>query len=191
MFVLLVNGPPRSGKDTFADMISDIASKDGPGGRQFKFADPVKKGAHASLGIMSPPEHYDLVKDRPHDDFFGLTPRQAYINHSEKYMKPIYGQDVFGKLAARQLSHLAKRRNGFALAVFSDCGFKAEVECVSKLFRSALVRLYRDGCDFTNDSRSYLEDVSVPNIWDISNNSTIPDLRHKASQVYQEIKKYF
>jgi len=119
MKILLLNGPPGSGKDHAARVIRD---------RYFgrvaitKFAKVLKERTHALYGLgetdpvegtFKPYAHdeYENVKDTPLDEFLGLTPRQAYIGVSERYFKPMHGEQVFGKLLEPELR---------ALDTFSD-----------------------------------------------------------------------
>lgn len=151
--VILFNGPPRSGKDTAADTAVELL---GRRALKMKFADAVKAGTHVSYGISDVrPDYFELVKDEPCEDFFGLTPRQAYIHHSETYMKPLHGQDVFGRIMVKRMQSMPAE-----IAVVSDSGFIAEAKPVIDLVGAEnvfLVRIHRVGCDFRNDSRSYIE----------------------------------
>ena len=96
---------------------------------------------------------------------YGVTVRQLLIDMSEKWMKPCYGKDIFGKIAAERVSEAMQLSDHFGeepydLYVFSDCGFDAEVHHVLKLFgneNAILIRLHRDGCTYEGDSRSYIE----------------------------------
>lgn len=174
MLVILVNGAPGAGKDTVSDMLADRWN-----GRKFKFASPLKKGVHASLGLMVPEDNYESVKDLPHRDFHGKSPRQAYIEHSEKYMKPMYGQDIFAKILFYTLQH---HKRGLKVAVVSDCGFQVEVDEIIKRFDCIVIQVHREGHTFKNDSREYIEHPDIARNYKLENNGTIHNL---AETVYQ------
>lgn len=147
--VVLFNGPPKSGKDTAA---SHVFFKRTAAARM-KFSDPVKNGTHSSYGLWGlPPNAFEYVKDEPREEFLGMTPRNAYIAHSERYMKVLHGNDVYGRIAVNCLPP-----DGVVL--FPDSGFHEEAEPVIDAVgpqNVLLIRLLRDGCDFDHDSRSYL-----------------------------------
>ena len=74
---------------------------------------------------------------------------------SEKVYKTIFGDDYFGVQAALNVE---ERLAPGEVAVFTDGGFPAEQQVLSDrghLVR--VVRLHRDGFDFTGDSRDYVE----------------------------------
>lgn len=158
MLILLFNGPPGSGKDTAASICELFFRRNSIKVRGFKFAHVLKAGVHTSLGLTVPVDAYEgAKKDKVSDDFFGYTPRQAYIKHSEEYMKKVYGEDVFAEILAKTLEHHAKQ--GLQVALISDCGFDVEVNKISIRFKYNQCRLFRInrlGCTFKNDSRSYL-----------------------------------
>jgi hypothetical protein len=101
------------------------------------------------------------------------TPRQLLIELSERLLKPRYGNSYFGNVLWSE----ATISSG-GLFIVSDCGFEEEV---GRLIRSAgaanclMIRIHRKGCDFTNDSRSYLPDGLCKTL-DIPNNLTRHDL---------------
>lgn len=165
--IILLNGPPRSGKDTIAREIERIGEDEMRGVVHcLKFAQPLKVAAHAALNLMSdggdaplPADAFEDDKDRPLQAFFGLSPRQFYIQFSEVWMKPLFGHDIYGGLAARTVSRIDAIKTN-RLCVFSDSGFASEARVLIEKFgpdRILLVRLHRPGTSFAGDSRSYLK----------------------------------
>lgn len=157
--VVLVNGPPRVGKDTAAEGVL----KHFLFARMLKFSDPVKNGTHAAYGLHVGTNYFEMVKDEPQDCFFGLTPRQAYIAHSEKYMKPMHGKNVYGKIFVNRLREMWE----VPLIVTPDSGFVDEATPVIAELgpdHILLIRLHREGCNFERDSRGYLDLPSVRTI---------------------------
>lgn len=160
--IILFNGPPGSGKDFGAEYVA----KSFPNTILDKFANVLKERTHAMYGFpWKKASYYEDCKNEAHEDFYGLSPRQAYINVSETYFKPIHGIDIFGKILA---SELDKRE--WDLAVISDSGFVDEALVLIEKYGAEniiLVRVHRKGHDFSNDSRSYIH-LNVCNI-DIEN----------------------
>ena len=159
MRLILLNGPPRSGKDTAATAI--IGANIPYFGRQapvrFGMAQHLKEATHALYGHPDRRfDYYEETKDIPNADFFGLTPRQAYIAVSEKLMKPLHGEDVFGRIYVRRIKTL------FATCIIApDAGFAAEWNPVIAEYGAEnllLIQVYADkrGKTFKGDSRSYI-----------------------------------
>ncbi len=159
--VILLNSPAGGGKDYAADYITnkfDQAKKD-------KFARVLKERTHALYGYTwRPHDYYEAVKEIPTKDFFGLTPRQAYINVSEVYFKPIHGKDIFGKILSKELD-----KYDWDIIVISDSGFVEEAEVLINKYGSEnviLIKVIRPGHSFKGDSRNYIE--LNPNICNIT-----------------------
>ena len=168
--VVFVNGPPGSGKDT----VGDILCAHGSGRRLVqKFAHEVKERTHAAFRIVDergrPVAHdyFEKQKEVPLECFLGLSPRQAYIEFSERFYKQLFGQDVFGRLLAKRLELTllaASKKKGFAHVpdafTITDSGFEAEAVPIVEMFDAencTLIRVHRKGHDFLGDSRSYID----------------------------------
>jgi hypothetical protein len=171
--VILLNGPPRCGKDTGGLAIHRCLD----GSRVMKFTMHVKHATHQAYGLGLPIEdfeHFEPVKDVPRAEFFGLTPRQAYIAHAENYMKPLHGKDIIGKIFLNQ--HLVVTPE--PVIIVADTGFVEEVRPTVDAVgpdRVLLVRVHAEkrGCNFERDSRSYIEIPGVASL-DIENNAPDP-----------------
>ncbi|CCI88872.2 hypothetical protein BN109_033 [Yersinia phage phi80-18] len=166
--VILLNGPPGCGKDTISNGLwgaSTIA------GKQFKQMEikrelfqQVFKYFH--LDLEEQRDFYELynsreTKELPCGRLDDLSPRGAMIYVSEEVCKPEYGNNFFGKEAAHRL--LEHWRSGAKLAVFSDGGFREEVQELAKVANLFVVRLHGRG-DWGNDSRSYLDTTGL-DVW--------------------------
>lgn len=150
--MVLFNGPPRVGKDTAADAVLENF----PGSERVKNTTPMDRALQAMFNLNN--IEYRLLretyKDDPHPIFGGKTMRQVLISMSEDWCKPFFGKSVFGKIMVSRF--LPDSR----LLVCSDSGF--EEECVPYIEKLGaenilLIRVHRTGCDFSNDSRSYLD----------------------------------
>lgn len=180
--VVLLNGPPGCGKDTLASHLVPYFAF-----QKMKFAAPIKRMAAGLLDMRVElvEEHKDhkfkiLSKETEAEDpNFGNVVylyeeedvlREFLIDLSENYLKPRYGKRFFGRIANREL-----QRSSYSLAVFTDSGFVEEASVIIGALGKEnvlLVRLHREGKDFTNDSRSYLPDIAGRNI-DVQNNGPI------------------
>ena len=161
MKIILFNGPPRSGKDFAAECVK---------GRRMKMAKRLKEMTHGALGLMDQfgrPLRHDFFEDRkdvPLADFRGATPRACYIQMSEGFIKPLYGEGALGMWLAEDIQRMAHKDAVFTV---SDSGFRAEAEELVKVFGPEvlrLVRVHRDGYDYSGDSRGYIDlaDLGVP-----------------------------
>ncbi len=126
--------------------------------------------------------HRLLQQHHPADE--PNTVRELLIAISEEFLKPRYGQDFFGRIAVREAGQSTNN-----LLLYSDCGFAPEVEHVVRAVGPSnclLFRMYRDGCNYDKDSRSYLSVDMCPTI-DIYNNDTV----HNTTMVcLSRIRKY-
>lgn len=165
--VIAFTGPPGSGKDTATMMTRQFIQEKGGHFKSthMKMAEPLKACTHALFGMFHSPDYYDRTpegraqKDKPEEELFGMSPRQAYIRMSEELIKPHLGHDLFGKLAVVRM-----RKNQYCpIHVFSDGGFLEEwipvVEYIGA--RSLLVvqlRAIRNGSPLTfeGDSRGFI-----------------------------------
>jgi hypothetical protein len=188
--VVFLNGPPRSGKDTAGRIITDAV----PGARAVKFAHALKVATHAlfaglqgrqvdlgryGYGVgnfheLHEDDVYEFCKGDPRPEFYGKTPREAYIAVSELLCKPLFGKQFFGGVLADEI----RRDPDVPMWVITDSGFADEAQPIIDTVgreNCTLVRLHRDGCTFAGDSRGYV-DLDVPAKFDIQNNASRPEL---------------
>lgn len=192
---LLINGPPRSGKDTAAEFISKVWG-DKYNVYIYRFSDPLKTSICSWIGVergSTGESELEFTKDEPCMALSGSSYRQAQIRLSEDHIKPLYGNNIFGKWAAlRILRTLERVKHNTrmlpyrkpSMFVFPDSGFAAEANEVIALrptIEVALFHTYRPDCDFTNDSRSYIEPQYIP-IIDIQNDGSLEDYHAKITR---------
>lgn len=163
--VIIFNGPPHAGKDLATEFCCAYFN-----GTHHSLKTPLIKLTAASLGITVEEflAHYDdkcddktheesgcvWVKDLPMYQMNGehLSKRQALIHVSENVIKPTFGDDIFGKLAANTLPE--------GVVFFSDGGFPDEVQPLADkvgIDNILIVHIHRDGCTFEGDSRDYVD----------------------------------
>lgn len=149
--LVLLNGPPRSGKNTVGQL---LVSR---GWVPMSFAKALKEMTHRAYGLGElRHDFYDDVKDVASKDFRGVTPRQAYIAMSEKFVKPLHGSDYFGRVLAEAMRKYDEAKGDYSVVV-TDTGFGDEaMKVVETRQKSWLVRIVRPGYNFKNDSRDYI-----------------------------------
>lgn len=179
---ILLNGPPRSGKDTAARIIREHLFATGATCTHMKFSAPIKR-AFAGMMNAEIDDNFNVEPYESHKEetilSLGVSYRQWQIDFSEKFMKPTYGKEVFAKLLWNEWITTKPSPN---YVVISDCGFQVEVDAIVRRSRFATIfRLYRNGCDFSNDSRGY---ITHPRAIDILNNDYIPDL---TTEIYRNL----
>lgn len=189
--ILLVNGPPSSGKDATGKIIKDML---GDQVYVTKFAHALKIATAAlyhalngdpSFGMMDDhgylvhegpmydDAHYEDVKEEPNDLFFGRSWREALIAVSETLCKPPHGDDFFGKLLLKRIQARPEQ-----LIVITDSGFLGEAQPLIDAMPPDSVnvlRLIRPGCSFVGDSRGYIHPLGAGN-HPLENNGDLKDL---------------
>lgn len=170
MKIVILSAPPKAGKDELAKMFVENKTFLHREVKSLLF-DAAIRTAGISRDLW-----FALYNDRDYKEIpapylringCDVSPRQFMIHVSEKVMKPIFGNDVFGKAAVENLKKVAKN----SLIVYSDGGFIDEmipmIEYLDTLQESGipsefhLVRVHRqleDGSllDWGNDSRRYV-----------------------------------
>lgn len=145
--VVLMNGPPRCGKDLGA---SHLVRR--MGFVEYKFSAPLKRAIPAFFNQTY--EYLEAHKDEPLECLQGRTFRQWQISMSEDWIKPVYGDKFFGKVLGQQV-----QTKGEPLVVVSDSGFLSEYEGLLEYIDPTailLLQIERDGRTFEGDSRGYL-----------------------------------
>lgn len=109
----------------------------------------------------------------------GVSPREALIYTSEKYIKPLFGDGYFGKTLAKRIEASKER-----MFYIPDSGFIGELkELIAAGYEVVVVRLHRDGCTFAGDSRNFLDKATLDKLGvrhtDLYNDGTLDDLELK------------
>lgn len=197
--VILFNGAPNSGKDASASILKDLFGF----GAIHAFKDELYK-ATAKHYDVDLDQFVTMARDRTLKEtktrilvenkgksllarivsfvmnLFsnqGISPRQALIHVSEDLIKPVHGNDFFGKQLANTIN-LSKEEYFF----IPDSGFIDELRPLVEAGHEVyVVRIHRDGCTFQNDSRSYMTDELLAEFGlkgiDLYNNGTLEDLK--------------
>ena len=172
--IILLNGPPGSGKDTAARFLKNHFTARSIDAKVMKFAEPLKNAVHAMYGLDVPHTYFEAVKNEFCAQMMGNVPRSEYIGLSEEYVKPRYGNDFWARALAQKI-----KDSGAKVAIVSDCGFQPEVTTMGIEFLPAnvcVIQLEREGKTFEGDSRAYVNHVMQSLIF---NNGTLTDLEHE------------
>ena len=155
--VIFLNGPPRCGKDTICKHLNEKypAAFD-----ELRMSRALKRGIHTMLGMDDvSSERFDTTKDKSCPEFFGARPRDIYIAGAEQFFKKYFNQEVFGHIWLRQYYELGLDET---IVVVPDTGFYDETLPITQSIgrdKCILIRIFRDGCDYSYDSRGYVKDI--------------------------------
>lgn len=179
MWVLNLNGPPGCGKDTICEEIKKAVKREDVNVVHMEFKGLLFEIAIRASGL---PEDvwYSLYerefKEKPCDYLLingvKASPREWMIHCSENLMKPLFGEDVFGKVLVEKLRDIEDNtpEGEKNLVVISDGGFIEETSPVVNFVGEDNYFLYRikrkkpsgEFYDFKGDSRSYLFSKDFP-----------------------------
>ncbi len=187
--VIVFNAPPRAGKDLACEFLmkeinGDISSSVTAHHLSFK----AKLVEMTALIFGMTVDEFLVDYDEPWLDYWhkdklldrltiGGKPhsqRSALIYVSEKVAKPMFGEAVWGHALVNAISQV----DDSSIVLVSDSGFNQELRPIIDLVGGEnvmVIVVYRDGCNFDNDSRDYLDmgmHQEVP-MWGITNNGTI------------------
>jgi hypothetical protein len=197
--IILLNGPPSSGKDTAAKFIrewynynikkvGDISTRcilD-------RMSMPIKK-AFSGFAFAPIDEDGNVHPfERKKEEIIpalGVSYRQWQIDFSEKFIKPNYGDASFGKLLLDRCNYRFVTQS-CDLIVVPDCGFQIEIEVLYNNFQPAsnilMLQLHREDCTFKGDSRGYVARPAwVPEgHWlQVQNNGTIDEFHEQIQTI--------
>lgn len=180
MKVILLNGPPRSGKDTAGQFFRQYC-----GAHLEKFAQPIRDWACMFFDIDD--HEIEYLKDV---DMLGngVTLRQWMIGYSEDFLKKHGGPRIFGELLINRITTWSPLLKVPEFIVITDSGFREEGEVVAEKVSSenvTLIQVHRPGCDFKGDSRSYIELPGIQPIT-IHNDGTVEDFQRRLNHIVQK-----
>lgn len=184
MKIILLNGPPNSGKDEAARAIDEWADKQNVYALVAKFSLPIKRAFEGLTGL--PWESFDSNKESI-IPFLGVSFRQWQIDFSEKFMKPLYGPDIFARLAFDEIQ--AAIRSGVDLVVVSDCGFQIEADYIAFRWPRAdlrVVQCRRPGTSFSGDSREWVTAQFPEQFRVLHNELSLETYRSRAVELAKE-----
>lgn len=179
---IILNGPPGVGKDTLADY---IVKKWNFTKFEFKASLIDVVCRFFSISREEWDAHYTREgKEEPWDRLtingMMMSQREALKFISEKVIKPSIGKGTFGVTAFDSI-----QTSKFTIS--ADGGFNEEIDVFDQQYNMGeliVVRLHRDGFDFSNDTRDYLYGYHSIDI------DIIPgDIEKTASRIIRDISK--
>jgi hypothetical protein len=177
--LILVNGPPRSGKGTVARALQREHSSF----QEHWVARSLKERTHLFYDIQCDHLAFDDCKDIVSSAFHGLCPREAYIAYGEM-AKRLHGKDFWAKMLWQ--TYLAPAMAKGRIPVVSDVGFQVEVDLPTQRLAGAgrilVVRTSREGYSFSNDSRNY---VVATDATDLPSCSTVEQVEAAVKDLYR------
>lgn len=147
--IIILNGPPGSGKDEAAMFLQCLGFTHMSFKHQL-FKETIRHFCVDENWFMIGYENRE-VKERPEPLLEGMSRREAMIFVSEGIIKPMYGESYFGDQVASKIKYSKDY-------VISDGGFMDELmPLINKVGceNITLIQLVRDGCTFSSDSRRY------------------------------------
>jgi hypothetical protein len=142
--ILLVNGPPASGKDTVGEFL--------PGIHHEKFAKPLRDAVKAFHGWSEETLEWQKRTDN--------TTRPFLIALSEQIVKILLGEGYFGLACGDRIQREWSRHGGKLNVVITDAGFQPELDAFCERVQDfepeakfELWRLSRPCCSYAEDSR--------------------------------------
>lgn len=148
-FVILFNGPPRTGKDTASDFLLGEL----PNSVMIKFTEPVKNMTHKRLGLDVSHGHYEELKDTKLVEFGNKTPRECYIETSLA-LREKNGENAVAKLFTESVLSTDAE-----VIINPDIGYDFEAEellGVVDISKVLLFKVTRDCKSFDDDCRDWL-----------------------------------
>lgn len=188
--VIILNGPPGSGKDTIGE--AWINTRDFSITKHlnaFKVpmfriaAEVLDMSYHDFLGNYNENREW---KEKKRPEWGDRSVRDLMIHISEVFVKPFFGSDYFGKISADVVRQYQGFQGNRHVIVFTDGGFPFEIEELEKEFPVQVIQLHREGCDFTGDSRSYVECKRGSII--LENNETIHEAVEKLQKIIESVR---
>lgn len=154
--------------DMFINMATDRASKEMPDNRLYINRDSCRM----LKGYMR--DDFDWNRESEIGTY--LSPREALIFTSELVIKPMFGCEYFGDIAAESIDIA----NG---TIFSDGGFNEELIPVVETWGRDCVYIVQftrgDKVDFTGDSRGWLNPPKGVKLLRTTNDHTVEDMVDK------------
>jgi hypothetical protein len=158
--VILLNGPPGSGKDTIGTLLH-LAECGGLKSFKTQLIDIALRVSGVSWATWTSRYCNRELKETPWDKLGGLSQREYLIKISEDWVKPVHGEEYFGEAALANCL-------GEGPFIFTDSGFPNEVQPFIDADMDVLIfRLERDGFTFEGDSRDYLPDIPGTRAWHV------------------------
>lgn len=182
MKIVLISGPPRCGKDTFSKTLGEMLADEGARVIATPLACVLKcmtHGLYAGMRgetVIPKWNHFEETKEEADEFFNGKTPRQAYIDMHEEYIRPILGNAFIAKEKVAALTGVA---GGFEVAIIPDLGNVDQLLPFTDRFDDVIVvRMLREGKEWSDNRKPIpVGRMNGGQLLDFVNNDTIEDMR--------------
>lgn len=152
----ILNGPPGVGKDTIAHYVTEHDKSFA----QLEFKSGLYEATSTRYGVdkswFKRIAVDRVLKETPFSLLGNVSPREAMIETSEKYIKPEFGDAFFGKAlvaAAEEITY----QNHITNFVISDGGFVGEALALAEAGHEVhVIHLRNPRFSFEGDSRDYV-----------------------------------
>jgi hypothetical protein len=182
MYVIGMNGPPRSGKDTLAHgLAAIIEDKHEIQSQLLALSQPMRDTVYAMLGLQYSQTHYEQNKDSSQPGLHGATIREAMIAVSEEHVKPRYGREFWNHALWNRIWPDCK------VLIITDYGFQFEPEWFEGLVGAEnhlTIQIHRTARTYAGDSRSY---VTSENMLLVTNNGILDTVPRVVQNLYAEL----
>jgi hypothetical protein len=182
--IILLNGPPGSGKDTAAEFI--ILALGNSKVHHDKLSKPLKSSLRTIFNFsITEMRALEAYKDHSNGPEYGdLSWRQMQIEMF-KSLEASYGPRVLGHLFVRRNRDNAKRHT-----VISDAGRTIEIQPIiesNPFDQIGCIHLSRPECDYSNDIREYIDTKDIGHVEDVNNKY---DLELFKAQIRKVLRKW-
>lgn len=186
MYIVAFNGPPRSGKDTLAEMLANHMDAQGVTTMVVpeSLSLPFREIAYAMTGWTGPTDgpNYESFKTTQFQAFNFIDGRHLMIDVSERFFKPVYGIEIMAELLRARNENI-----GPAVLLVRDSGFQIEVDSLIRWVGTqnlCLVQVHRPGTSFDGDSREWVIHPDSSMHIDAPNEFGLEELEEYAGRIY-------
>lgn len=175
--IILLNGAPGSGKDTFAKMLEDVYAERGQQAFTVNIAKPLRRMASVVSPVpMNSHDDYERWKNAKLDangkpDSTAPNGRDVLVALGD-CVRELYGDAVFAYSTIREMyDRIGFASGGYDACIVSDLGLDQEAQAFVSTFGKQsvhIVRLWRDGHNFFDDCRYHVYNANW-NIHEIKN----------------------
>lgn len=184
--IILFNAPPHAGKDLSCKLLKDSLNNEFNQYVMFKEALYEKTAEILDIALpkwvsicqsikqkdseiitnttrLKVIKNTNLSEDLKTELLYQVnTPREMLIFLAEKVLKPELGVDFIAKHTSQRVIEVIK--SGVPLVLIPDLGFDYELSVLKEQIYNSnvqvdqiiVVQIYRDGCDYSKDSRNYV-----------------------------------
>ena len=182
--IILLNGPPRSGKDTAVKFVQQALDNC----LHMKMSQPLKSGlcsifsfTHTEMALL------EEFKDNTDFGYGNIHYRDMQIKLFQ-HLEEVYGSSILGDIFVRRYGATAAKH-----VVVSDAGRNTEVIPILREVRVGevgLIEVHRPSCNFDNDIREYMSTETKSKIKYVEELHNDYDLELYEKQIQRVLRKW-